>query len=253
MVLTQKLVHRRFPHWRSGLHNDAAGIMVSAAVVVYSVSIGLCIISLWDEYEEARQATEAEAVNLARWPPAPPSSPTPEHQRIRNSVLAYNRDVVQHWPRALPATPPLRAARELEALVATVGQIKAETDAQRAFVDDATARLARAFELRTISLSQIHDQQLPSVLWIAVLAGSTIVVGLCMTCGVQDEALRRILFAGVVAIVGMNLFLVGGAQLPVLRRLRAQTGGLPGRDQAAGAGGLRACSAAWGAKPEIAY
>jgi hypothetical protein len=65
MVLLQALVHRRVPRWRRGEHNDAAGIMLSAAVVVYSVSIGLCVVTLWDKYEQARQSTEAEAMNLA--------------------------------------------------------------------------------------------------------------------------------------------------------------------------------------------
>ena len=46
------------------------------------------------------------------------------------------------------------------------------------------------------------------MLWVAVLGGSVVVLGLCLTCGVKDAALRRILLTGVTATVGINLFLV---------------------------------------------
>jgi len=34
------------------------------------------------------------------------------------------------------------------------------------------------------------------------------VLGLCLTCGVRDGVLRRVLLVGVTATVGINLFLV---------------------------------------------
>ncbi|HET9516461.1 MAG TPA: hypothetical protein VFO77_01915 [Actinoplanes sp.] len=208
MVLLQMLVHKRFPHWRRGEHNDAAGIMLSAAAVVYSVSIGLCVITLWDNYEQAQVAAEAEASNLAALADGAAVLADPAGADIRAGVLAYNEHVVQYWPERMAGIGADAVSRDLAALVAAVGRIEAETDAQRAFVDDATARLAGAVELRATSLRLAHDQQLPSVLWVAVLGGSVIVLGLCLTCGVRDRALRVVLIAGVAAIVGMNLFLV---------------------------------------------
>ena len=74
------------------------------------------------------------------------------------------------------ASDPVR--RDLGALVTTVGELEPKTEAQRAFVDDAVARLARAAELRATSVRLARDQQLPDVLWIAVLGGSVIVLGL---------------------------------------------------------------------------
>ena len=70
------------------------------------------------------------------------------------------------------------------------------------------ARLTRATKLRAASLRLAREQQLPSVLWIAVIGGSAIVLALCLTCGVQDRLLRGILLAGVSATVGINLFMV---------------------------------------------
>jgi hypothetical protein len=208
MVLLQMVVHKRAPNWRSGDHNDATGIMLSAAVVVYSVAIGLCVITLWDKQDRARQATESEAGNLAALAGGTLVFAQPVRERVRADVLAYNRDVVAGWRGRIRGDPSATVGTDLDALVETVGELRPETEAQRAYVDDATARLTRATELRATTLRLAREQQLPGVLWIAVLGGSVIVLALCLTCGIRDRALRGILLAGVAATVGINLFLV---------------------------------------------
>ena len=62
--------------------------------------------------------------------------------------------------------------------------------------------------MRATSVRLAREQQLPDILWIAVIGGSAIVLALCLTCGIKDRALRGILLAGVSATVGINLFLV---------------------------------------------
>jgi hypothetical protein len=208
VVFLQSVVHKRAPHWRRGDHNDATGIMLSAAVVVYSVAIGLCVVTLWGKLDDARRATEAEATNLAAVAGGSGVFGAPVQDRIRAGVIAYNRDVVDRWPERIRGDSSASVGRDLDGLVEAVRELKPETEAQRAFVDDAVARLAHAIELRATSVRLAREQQLPDILWIAVLGGSVIVLGLCLTCGIQDRALRGILLAGVAATVGINLFLV---------------------------------------------
>lgn len=208
MAFLQMLVHQRAPHWRRGDHNDATGIMLSAAVVVYSVAIGLCVVTLWGKLDEARRATEAEATNLAAVAGGSEVFGTAIQERIRAGVIAYNRDVVARWPQRIRGDASATVGRDLDGLVATVGELRPGNDPQRAFVDNAMARLTHATELRATSVRLAREQQLPDILWIAVIGGSVIVLGLCLTCGIQDRALRGILLAGVAATVGINLFLV---------------------------------------------
>jgi hypothetical protein len=68
-------------------------------------------------------------------------------------------------------------------------------------------RLSRATELRAEAVRLAHDQQLPNVVWISVLTGSIVVLSLCVTCGIGDGMLRRVLVAGVAATIGVNVFL----------------------------------------------
>jgi hypothetical protein len=208
MLLLQRLVHRRAPHWRRGAHNDATGIMVSVAAVVYSVAIGLCVVTLWQRLEDARAATETEATNLSALAEGSRVCVPATRDRIRAGVIAYNQDVVDAWTARIHGEATPKVGADLDLLVDTVGQIRPDTEAQRAYVDNAMVRLTRATELRATSIRVARDQRLPALLWFAVLGGSVVVLALCLTCGVRDDAIRKILIGGVTATVGINLFLV---------------------------------------------
>ena len=208
MVFVQIWLHRRFPRLRNGESNDVAGIMLSAAVVAYSIAVGLCVVTLWGKVDEAHRATEAEATNLLALAGGSGVFGTAVQEQIRAGVIAYNTDVVDDWSQRIHGDASEAVRQDLSALVTTVGALRPETDAQRAFVDNAVVRLGRAAELRAASVRLAQEQQLPGVLWIAVLGGSVIVLGLSLTCGVKDSAMRGVLLAGVTATVGINLFLV---------------------------------------------
>jgi hypothetical protein len=220
MLLFQALVRRIVPAWERGEHNDAAGVMLSAAVVVYSVAIGLCVVTLWEKLDAAHSATQAEATNLAALAEGSRVFDAATQEQIRAGVIAYNRDVVDGWTLRIHGEPVPKVSEDLEGLVQIVTRLAPESAAQHAFVDDAVARLARASELRTISVRAARDQQLPDVLWVAVLGGSVVVLALSLTCGVRDGVLRRVLLVGVTATVGINLFLVVELNYPFYGSIR---------------------------------
>jgi hypothetical protein len=220
MLVLQAQVRRIVPHWERGRHNDAAGVMLSAAVVVYSVAIGLCVVTLWERLDSAYRATEAEATNLEAVAEGSHVFDAATQERIRAGVIAYNRDVVAQWSLRIQGKPAVEVSHDLDGLVETVSQLQPMTQAQRAFVDDAVVRLSRASELRTVSVRLAREQQLPTVLWVAVLGGSVVVLALCLTCGVRDGVLRRVLLVGVAATVGINLFLVVELNYPFYGSVR---------------------------------
>lgn len=220
MLLLQRLVRRIFPRWERGEHNDAAGVMLSAAVVVYSVAIGLCVVTLWGKLDDARRVTQAEATNLAGVAEGSRVCDPAAREQIRAGVVAYNRDVVDRWALRIRGEDQAQVSEDLDGLVAAVARLEPQTQAQRAFVDDAMARLARASELRADAIRLARDQQLPGVLWVAVLGGSVVVLGLSLTCGVRDGTLRSILLTGVAATVGINLFLAVELNYPFYGDIR---------------------------------
>jgi hypothetical protein len=220
MLLLQTLVRRIVPNWERGEHNDAAGVMLSAAVVVYSIAIGLCVVTLWEKMDAAHRATEMEASNLAALAEGSRVFDGAVQEQVRAAVVAYNRDVVDGWSLRVRGKAVAGVSGDLDGLVETVARLTPETQAQRAFVDDAVARLAKATELRTTTVRLARDQQLPDLLWVAVLGGSVVVLALSLTCGVRDRVLSRVLLVGVTATVGINLFLVVELNYPFYGSIR---------------------------------
>jgi hypothetical protein len=222
MLLLESLVHRRLPHWRRGEHNDATGIMLSAAAVVYSVAMGLAVVTLWEERNDARSVTEAEAMNLMAVAEGGRVCDPQVRAALDAGVLAYNRDVLAAWPDRVEGRSVPAVGAALESLVVTVGGITPQTEAQEAFVHDAMERLSRATELRAEAVRLAHDQQLPNVVWISVLTGSMVVLSLCVTCGIRDDMLRRVLVAGVAATIGVNVFLAVELNYPFAGTVRIE-------------------------------
>jgi hypothetical protein len=134
-------------------------------------------------------------------------SGSPARSAIDAGVLAYNRDVLAGWELRVRGDTVPAAGSALDSLTASIGAVTPRTEAQEAFVHDAVRRLSRATELRAEAVRLAHDQQLPNVVWISVLTGSIVVLSLCVTCGIGDGMLRRVLVAGVAATIGVNVFL----------------------------------------------
>lgn len=208
MALVQTLLYRRLPHWRRGAHNDAGAIIVPTAALVYSVAVAFVVITLWDRYEEINTAHEEEATNLVALVHGSEVFDASISAQVRAQVLKYNEDVVAGWDGRIGGADTPQAHSDLDQLMATVRDLEPRTQAQTAYVDDAVQRLTRAVELRQRSLRLVGDEQLPGILWFAVMGGSVIVLGLCLTCGIDDGALRHILLIGVTMSIAINILLV---------------------------------------------
>jgi len=142
--------------------------------------------------------------------------------RIQRAVVVYNQDVLDDWPQRVRGETSPMVSAALDELVATVGQLQPRTEAQRAYVVDATNRLTRATELRAQAVRLARDQQLPDTLWVSVIAGSAVVLGLCLTTGIRDGTLRRVLVSAVAVTVGVNLFLTIELNYPFLGDIRVK-------------------------------
>jgi hypothetical protein len=208
VVALQNLIAKKMPAWRTDANNDATVTLVSTSAVVYSIAVGLVVVTLWGRFDTIKQANEDEATNLLAVVQGSQVFAGEAGDAIRRQVLAYDRDVVANWDRRIRGREAARVGQDLDDLVATVRQLEPATEAQRAYVDDAVARLGRARELRHESVRLASEQQLPGILWLVVVGGSLVVVGMCLTCSIEDGALRQILLVGVTIVVALNVLLV---------------------------------------------
>jgi hypothetical protein len=208
MLVLDVALHRKLPHRRLSRHNVVTGVIVSVVGVAYGVMIGLCVVSLWEGFDDAEQTTRNEAANLAALVPGSRVFDEATQRSITDAVIRYDTDVTTAWHGRIRGIPSPAVSADLAALAATIGSLRPATAAQQSFVDDAVARLARGQELRQICLFEVDDQQMSGVMWMGVLASTTAILGLCLFFGVEDDVVRRVLLVMATAVIATNLFLV---------------------------------------------
>lgn len=202
------LIHRALPHRRLDQHNHVTGAIVSVVAVAYAVIIGLSVVTLWERLSEAEHTVRQEAATVTALVPASRVFGADVQRQVVDGVVRYQQDLVDKWPSRQQGLPDRASTEELGDLAETVNALQPATEAQRAFVLEAVARIGQAQQLHQQSLSAAQDRQMSSVMWIGVLASTAAILGMCLFFGLDDRVLRRILLALSSAVIATNLFLV---------------------------------------------
>jgi hypothetical protein len=208
MLGLDALIHRTMPHRRLGRHNAVTGVIVSVVGVAYAVIIGLCVVSLWDGFNDAEHTIRAEAANLTALVPSSAVFGPDAQRRITAEIISYEQDLVNEWSGSERGLPGRRSAADLGRLAELVNTLQPATVAQQSFVDDAIKRIGLGQQLRQQALSEAEHQQMSGVMWLGVLSSTLAILCLCVFFGLDDAALRRVLLILCSAVIATNLFLI---------------------------------------------
>src|ERR671920_2585388 len=95
LVLVQRLVSTE----RRKEHNDVAGFIYAVVGVSYAVLLGLMLIAVWEQWNEAEVTSTEEANELAGIFWYAHALPQPEGRRIQELARSYAQVVVEEeWP-----------------------------------------------------------------------------------------------------------------------------------------------------------
>lgn len=202
------LIHRTIPHRRLDRHNPVTGAIVAVVGVAYAVIIGLCVVTLWEGQSDAEHTVRREATNVTALVASSRVFGPDAQRRVTDAVVAYQQDLVDEWPDRRAGRPGRQSTAGLAGLADTIGALRPDTEAQRAFVEQAVNRIGLAQELHQQSLSEAEDRQMSVVMWIGVLGATLAILGMCLLFGLDDSLLRRILLALTSAVIATNLYLI---------------------------------------------
>jgi hypothetical protein len=95
LILVQRLV----PIGLRRQHNDVAGFIYAVLGVVYAVLLGLMVVAVWEEWNQAAQTADDEASSLAEVFFIADRMPEPDGRHIQELARTYARVVVnEEWP-----------------------------------------------------------------------------------------------------------------------------------------------------------
>lgn len=203
------VVRRVVPHQVLAPHNDVAGFVYATIAVTYAVVLGFVVITVWDQYEEARSNADREANDIADLYRLAAWFPDSEQPKIQQALHDYTRSVVDdEWNamnRGDAPSPETTAALDRmwelyrQAGQGSMGQSTAYGDSLDRLQDVGNSRRIRLLESR---------EGIPAILWVGLIAGAVLTVGFAYGFGVERARSHALMLGTLAASIALLLFMV---------------------------------------------
>jgi hypothetical protein len=193
-------------------HTAATGTIYAAVYVMFGLSAGFSLFSVWQQFNTARQTTEAASVEqidrLAE------GFPEPGRGRVQQLDESYLREVVEvEWPLMEQGRSSPRAGTLLDDLRRGVQGVEPRTDAQDALRTQALAELDEVEEGRVLRLVLVREG-LPSILWVVLVVGGALTIAFPFLFGIDAAWLHAATVAGLTVLVSLILYVIGVLDYP---------------------------------------
>ena len=213
-IAAVRIVHRRVPHETLQQHQEVTSYVLAVVAAVYAVLLAFVVVIVWQGFEDSSSdAThEAAAIGLAY---RDAEALGPAGAPVRVALERYARSVVEReWPRM---------AEQHEESRHTDVALNGVWDAYRAlgtrageeptFYEEGLKRLHDAVELRRERILS-SEAQLPAPLWVVLIVGAIISVGLAAFFAVERLTPHTYMIAALATTVALVLFLILSLDLP---------------------------------------
>jgi len=208
-VLLGMALRRRFPRIAQDEHNDAVKFGYGVIGFVYAFFIGFVVSAMWGQVNDADSLTRTEGaagVQLARDASVFDAA---DGDRIRKSLLSYERAAVTEWPMVARGQSLPEADKAMATLYRTFQELTPRTDIQKTFLSTSLGNLDTISQSRTARIIEGDYDAGPTwPLWAVIFLTSGLVMGCTIVYGVEKPAMHYPMVAIVGAMVAANLFLV---------------------------------------------
>lgn len=207
------VARRRIPLYVRERHTVAIGTIYAAVYVMFGLSAGFSLFSVWQQYQTARQTTEAEASRVETIYRLGGGLPEPGRGQVQQLAESYARAVVEEWPLLDRAQSSPRAETLLDELRRGVQEVEPATDAQGALRTQALAELAELEEDRVLRLVLVREG-LPYILWVLLVVGGILTVAFPYLLGIDAAWLHAVTVGGLTVLVALILHVIGVLDYP---------------------------------------
>jgi uncharacterized membrane protein YraQ (UPF0718 family) len=215
MILVQRLVSTE----RRKQHNDVAGFIYAVLGVSYAVLLGLMLIAVWEQWNEAEVTATEEANELAGIFWYAHALPQPEGRHIQELARSYAEVVVEEeWPLMEQGRVSPKAWATLDELRGAVLGLDPPTATQQTPYSQ-----ARYIEV----LDQLHDlgdarrerllaagEGLPTILWVVLIGGGIITIAFTYLFGLESTVVHTLMVAALAVVLSLSLFSIAALDHP---------------------------------------
>ena len=217
------LVHR-FGSDEGRGSNDAVGQVFTIVGGLHAVLMAFVLISLFDAVSTARDQTQNEANSLVAVYWAGDALPEPARGQIQELAKSYARTVIdQEWPSMRNGVaPPGAGSAVLDRLRAAVDGARADNDWQQQRKTEAASQLWNLYQARQARLTAAGSGGVSTVVWLALIIGSVMSVGLPYLLDGPKLFTRIVIMSTLAGAIAMLLFAIYQLQNPFSGGARIQ-------------------------------
>jgi hypothetical protein len=213
------LVQHLYSTERRKQANDVAGFIYAVLGVAYAVLLGLMLIAVWEQWNEAEDVTTEEANELAGIFWFAHALPQPEGRHIQELVRSYSEVVVEEeWPLMAQGKSSPEAWATLDELRGTILGLKPPKGAQQMGYDQ--VRYNQLLEqLHSLGDARrerllVAGEGLPTILWVVLILGGVITVCFTYLFGLENTLVHVLMVAALALIISLSLFTVAALDQP---------------------------------------
>jgi hypothetical protein len=208
-VLALIYVRRRFPGLRGDERSDVTQFAFMFVGFVYAFFAGFIVTAMWGQINTADDEMRAEGATGVQMARQLTVFDKADSDRIRQSLLEYERAAEVEWPLAASGHSLPKADDALQRVYAAYEQVQPSSDTQKTFLATSFDSLNKISQARTERILRARtDIGPPWSLWTVFLLTSALVLGCVIVYGVEKPTTHYTLVATVGVLVATNLFLV---------------------------------------------
>jgi hypothetical protein len=207
--------------------SDAGSITEYVTMMVgvfYALIVGLSLVSVWENRDNAEQRVHTEASSLQEVYQLAAALPNPARQQIQSDAAGYADYVVRtEWP-LMDREAPLgeEGWTRLDKLRDAVTSYTPTTSAENNVVSDAVNQLSTLADARRGREAAAADR-MPALLWVGLILGGVLTVALTFVYGMKQHISHLAMVMGLTGLIGFMMILIFNLDNPFNQGLGANS------------------------------
>ncbi len=198
-------IRRLVPAVAEGFDAEVSSQMLGVVAALFGLLLAFIIVIAYQNYADAQTNVTGEADALAAIVRDSGAFQPTERDRVRASIGAYVRTVVDdEWPRMREGNDSPQAWADVNDIFATLQRIEPKSPSAVAFYDDSVRQLNVTLDARRNRLDDAGGG-LPWIIGALLFVGSLVIVGYAILIGSRSFWFHAIGAGAIALIVGMSL------------------------------------------------
>ncbi|OBC12060.1 hypothetical protein A5784_03375 [Mycobacterium sp. 852013-50091_SCH5140682] len=213
-------VRHRFPRLEEGEQNHVTLFAFSFIGFMFAILVTFFTNTFWGQMNDADSEVRTEAATGVQLAGDLNVFDKTDSDRIRESLLEYQRAAIAEWPEASAGRSSPEADKALARLYTAYRQVQPRNDTQTKAVDTSLGNLDSIRLSRTERILQARiDVGPPWSLWVVILLTSGLVLGCAIVYGVEKPSMHYVMVASLCVLIAAALFMVLEFSHPYLGEL----------------------------------